>query len=79
MPIPIEEYATPNWVNIKRDRYVYNTTTDHKARFPNYEEDHKRSWRGENGWKQAGYNPNHQSTRVERINLYNDDITLKSR
>jgi hypothetical protein len=78
MPIPIEEFATPTWVRY-RTRYVGNTTTDKKDRFPNYEEDHKRSWRGPDGWKQAGYNPNHQSTRIEKINLYTDDFTLKPR
>jgi hypothetical protein len=31
----------------------------------------------ENGWKQAGYNPNHQSTRIEKINLTGDEISLK--
>jgi hypothetical protein len=31
----------------------------------------------EGGWKQAGYNPNHQSTRVEQIRVRSDDITLK--
>jgi hypothetical protein len=31
----------------------------------------------DSGWKQAGYNPNHQSTRIERIKLTNDDISLK--
>ena len=55
MPIPIEDFATPQFTRFKT-RYVYNTQTDHKARFPNYEEGYPRSWRGENGWKQAGYN-----------------------
>jgi hypothetical protein len=29
------------------------------------------------GWKQAGYNPNHQSTRVERISMNTEGISLK--
>ena len=78
MPIPIEEFATPSFIK-GRTRYVGNTTIDHKDRFPNYEDDHKRSWRGPDGYPQAGYNVNHQSTRVENINLYTDDFTLKPR
>jgi hypothetical protein len=78
MPIPIEEFATPSLIR-GRTRYVGNTTIDKKDRFPNYEDDRKRSWRGEAGFPQAGYNPNHQSTRIEKINLYTDDFTLKSR
>ena len=78
MPISIEDFATPAFVR-HRVRYVGNTSTDHKARFPNYEEGNPRSWRGEDGWKQAGYNPSHQSTRVEKVNLYTDDFTLKPR
>ena len=29
------------------------------------------------GWKQPGYNPNHNSTSIERINLTTDNITLR--
>ena len=76
MPVPIEDFATPRFEKL-RDRYVMNTSTDHKVRFPDYEEGDPRSWRG--GFKQAGYNPNHQSTKVESINLYTDDFTLKPR
>jgi len=76
MPIDISEFAEPSFIR-HQVRYVGNTTTDKKARFPNYETDNPRSWRGESGWKQAGYNPNQQSTRVEKKNLYTDDYTLK--
>lgn len=76
MPIPIEDFATPSFIR-GRDRYVNSTSTDHKVRFPNYEEGNPRSWRG--GFKQGGYNPNHQSTKVEKVNLYTDDYTLKPR
>jgi hypothetical protein len=31
----------------------------------------------ETGWKAAGYNPNHNSTRVERVIITRDIISLK--
>ena len=76
MPINISEFAEPSFTK-HRTRYVGNTSTDHKDRFPNYSSDNPRSWRGENGYKTGGYNPNHQSTRTEKVNLYVDDYSLK--
>ena len=76
MPIDITEFATPSFIK-HQVRYVGNTTTDKKDRFPKYDTDNPRSWRGEEGYKTGGYNPNHQSTRVEKVNLYSDDFTLK--
>ena len=29
------------------------------------------------GWKQQGYNPKHNSITIEKINITNDNITLK--
>ena len=29
------------------------------------------------GWKQPGYNPNHNSTSIEKINITTDNITLR--
>lgn len=29
------------------------------------------------GWKQPGYNPNHNSTKVERLNITTDSPSLK--
>ena len=75
MPIDISEFAEPSFI---RHKERYGLFSENKRdRFPDYENDYKRSWRGENGYKTAGYNPNHQSTRVEKVNLYSDDYTLK--
>ena len=75
MPVPIEAYARPELVKMKTRYGLFSE--DKKDRFPDYENDYKRSWRGRDGYKQGGYNVNHQSTRVEKINLKNDDISLK--
>ena len=74
MPVPIEAYARPELVKM---RTRYPMTEDKKDRFPDYANDYKRSWKSESGWKQGGYNPNHQSTRVEKVNLTTDEITLR--
>lgn len=74
MPISIEEYATPKWIRL-RTRYTIAGIEDQKARFINHS-DYPRNYRG-GDIKQPGYNPNHQSTRIEKINLRTDDLTLK--
>lgn len=76
MPISIEEYREPKWIRL-RTRYTMAGIEDQKARFINYEA-YPRNYRGAD-IKRPGYNPNHQSTRVERINLRVDDLTLKPR
>lgn len=76
MPISLEEYREPKWIK-HRTRYTMAGIEDQKARFINYE-DYPRNYRG-GDIKRPGYNPNHQSTRVERINLKVDNLTLKSR
>ena len=77
MPIDIKEFAEPSFTRMKPRYGLFSE--DKKDRFPDYPNDYKRSWRGQDGWKQAGYNPNHQSTRVEKLNLKSDDYTLKPR
>ena len=44
---------------------------------PNFVDRYNHNDGEEGGFKQAGYNPNHQSTRVERVNLKSETITLK--
>ena len=75
MPIDISEFSEPSFIKM-RTRYGL-FSEDKKDIFPAYSEDYKRSWRGEDGYKTAGYNPNHQSTRLEKVNLYLTDYTLK--
>lgn len=76
MPISMDEYREPAWIR-DRVRYTIAGLTDQKSRFIDTA-DYPRNYRG-GEFKQAGYNVNHQSTRVERINLKSDDITLKPR
>ena len=79
MPISIEEFATPRLIRLeerypmsydKEDRFNEINPRHHAGRYPG---DQGR----EGGWKQAGYNPNHQTTTIERIRVRSDDITLK--
>jgi len=79
MPISIDEYATPSLVRLKdrwpmsydkKDRFNEINPMNHAARYQGTEG-------REGGWKIAGYNPNHQSNTIERINIRSDDITLR--
>ena len=79
MPISIEEYKTPRLFRLE-DRYPMSY--DKEDRFNEVNPRHfagryQGSEGREGGWKQAGYNPNHQSTTLERIMVRSDDITLK--
>jgi len=76
MPISMDEYSTPSWIRYK-EGYTIARQTNKRSRFINFG-DYPRNYRG-GDFPQAGYNPNHQSVRVEKVNLYNDDITLKPR
>jgi len=70
MPVPIEAYREPRFVSYK-DRYPMSY--DSKAPYRNtiaqghvsirYNGDPGRG----DGWKQAGYNVNHNSTRTETV------------
>ena len=76
MPIDISEFAEPKLV---RHKERYPLSDNKKDRFMDFGM-FPRSYRGEGGtFPQPGYNPNHQSTTVEKINLEADDITLKPR
>ncbi len=78
MPIAIEEFATPKFIRM-RTRYTVAGIENHQARFSQVVYDTQNDARKyRNGdWPRAGYNPNHQSTRVERVRLVSDDYTLK--
>lgn len=79
MPISIEEYKKPMFVRHK-NRYPMSYNEDDKYNEINPRHEVKR-YQGpegrEGGWKQAGYNPNHQSTTLERITVRSDNYTLK--
>ena len=79
MPISIDEFASPKLVRLmdrypisydKQDRFNEICPRDSALRYQGSEG-------REGGWKLAGYNPNHQSTAIERITIRSDDITLK--
>jgi len=72
MTISINEFRNPKF---QRYRTRYPLSENKKDRFYKFETN-PRSFRGAD-FKQAGYNANHNSTRVERVNLKSDDYTLK--
>ena len=72
MPVPMSAYSKPYWIRYKEK---YPMSYNKKDRY-NEIEDKPRSYRG-GDYKQAGYNPNHNSTRVERVNLKSESIQLK--
>lgn len=76
MPISIEEFREPKFIK-QEERWTL--VPNEKARFIRHDE-YPRNYRGDNGtFPQAGYNPNHQSTTVEKINLFTDNYRLKPR
>lgn len=76
MPIDISEYATPSWTRV-RDRWTIAGIESDKAVFINPEQYPRRYRYGY--IPQAGYNPSHNATRVEQINIQSWDYTLKPR
>ena len=71
MPIDISEYATPRWVKM-RTRYPWvneknysyrNLTINPRTALGRYNSDVTRG----DGWKAPGYNPNHNSSTIERV------------
>ncbi len=79
MPISIEEFATPAFTRLQQR---YPMSYNKEDRFNEINPMHSASrYMGsegrEGGWKYAGYNPNHQSTRVEKIRVRSDDVSLK--
>ena len=79
MPISIDAYRNPQFTRLQtRYPMSYNKEDRFNEIFPEHFVGRYPGGEGrEGGWKQAGYNPNHQTTRVERIRVRSDDITLK--
>lgn len=77
MPIPIEEFANPEFIRF-RQGYTISRLPNARAKYSEIvwrEENETRRYR--NGqWPRAGYNPNRQATRVERVRITNDNPTL---
>lgn len=79
MPIPIEEFATPRFIKLEPR---YPMSYDKRDRFNEIFPEHnvqRYGFGSRDGWKQAGYNPNHQSTSIEKIDVRSDNISLRSR
>lgn len=79
MPVSINDYAKPRFIKLEER---YPMSYDKEDRFneicPRHHAGRYRGKEGrEGGWKQAGYNPNHQSTTLERIRVRADNVTLK--
>jgi len=73
MPVSIDEYRVPKWVSATNlDKATLSRDDD--ERFYKFETD-PRGWR--EGFKQPGYNVNHNSARVEEVRINSDTITLK--
>lgn len=75
MPISLEEFREPKFIKMKER---WPLSDNQKDRFIDFTTDTRR-YRGEFGFKQPGYNPNHNSTKVEKVKLDVDNITLKPR
>jgi hypothetical protein len=73
MTVSINEYREPKWVSLN-DADQATLSRDNNERFYKFDTDPRR-WR--DGFKQSGYNVNHNSIRVERVNINRDDVTLK--
>jgi hypothetical protein len=76
MPVDINEYALPTWLKV-RERYPwveernYNyqqLTINPRTPVERYNGDPD----ARTGWKVPGYNVNHNSTRIERVNIGTD-------
>ena len=73
MTVSIDEYRLPKWVSaVNLDKATLSR--DNNERFYKFDTD-PRGWR--DGFKQPGYNPNHNSARIESININSDTISLK--
>ncbi len=76
MPISIDEFREPHFIKLLTR---WPMSYDKKDRFINFAVADLRTYRGAEGFKQPGYNKDQNSTHIEKINLYTDDITLKPR
>ena len=72
MPISIEDYQEPKFIKYKTRYPLSENSNDRFYKF----ETNPRSYR-DGVFKQEGYNPKHNLTRVEQININSDDITAR--
>jgi hypothetical protein len=81
MPLSLDDFRNPKWTKLeKRYPMSYDEKDKYNEVNPKHEAKRYPGDEGrEGGWKQAGYNPNHNSTTVERIVVRSDNIQLKPR
>ncbi len=84
MPVSLAEYANPRWVKMRTrypwvedKNYNYKNMTIRPGTFlARYQTDHVNV--RDDGWKAPGYEANHDSVTIERVNT-RVDTTLKGR
>ncbi len=79
MPISENEYREPRFIKYQ-DRYPmsYDKNDRYTATLTNARVLPARANSVDgSGWKQPGYNPNHNSTTMERVNLTTDSPTFR--
>ncbi|RKZ10824.1 hypothetical protein DRQ25_01575 [Candidatus Fermentibacteria bacterium] len=72
MPIAMEAFRKPYWIKYEEGATL---ARDDSLKWMDYSQQPRR-YRG-GTYPQAGYNPKHNSTRVEQVRLDSDSITLK--
>lgn len=73
MPISMDEFRQPRWIKYDAEATL---ARDDDERWYKFETD-PRGWR--DGFKQPGYNPNHDTTSVENVNINSDELQLRGR
>jgi len=79
MPVPISAYAEPKFERMK-ERYPmsYNKEDRYNEVYPEHCAGRYQGSEGrEGGWKQPGYNPNHQTPSIEKIRVRSDNIIVR--
>ena len=73
----MDEFREPKWIKYKTRYTLSENKKDRFMKFDSRNPAAIRSYRGEEGFPQPGYNPNHNSTRVEKINMESDSVTFR--
>ena len=71
MPISIDEYREPRFIKLDEGATMSRDDAEKWYKF----DTNPRGFR--EGFKLPGYNPNHNSTTVEKVNIDNEELQLK--
>ena len=80
MPLTEADFREPKFSR-QEERYPMSRNKDDRYNeiCPRHDVARYRGNEGrEGGWKQAGYNPNHNSTSVEKMSIRTESVQLKS-